>query len=155
MKHRYYTVPALALCAALALSACGRDEERAAQAPADQDRMAQDTTPAIPPATTPGTSGDDQTVGTFTSGGTESIILAVKAARDYFRSIRPEISGRTTTASFERSVPTASTSSWTVTVATLATSTATGPPAAPPGPFAPGPGATAPPAMPGEDTRFA
>jgi len=35
--------------------------------------------------------GDEQTVGSFTSGGTESIILAVKAARDYFRAVRPEI----------------------------------------------------------------
>jgi len=36
-------------------------------------------------------SGDDQVVGNFTSGGTESIILAVKACRDYFRAKRPEI----------------------------------------------------------------
>ncbi len=35
--------------------------------------------------------GDDQVVGNFTSGGTESIILAVKACRDYFRAKRPEI----------------------------------------------------------------
>jgi glutamate/tyrosine decarboxylase-like PLP-dependent enzyme len=35
--------------------------------------------------------GDDQVVGHFTSGGTESILLAVKAARDYFRQHRPEI----------------------------------------------------------------
>jgi len=35
--------------------------------------------------------GDEQVVGNFTSGGTESIILAVKAARDYFRAKRPEI----------------------------------------------------------------
>ena len=35
--------------------------------------------------------GDDQVVGNFTSGGTESIILAVKACRDYFRANRPEI----------------------------------------------------------------
>jgi sphinganine-1-phosphate aldolase len=35
--------------------------------------------------------GDDTVVGSFTSGGTESIILAVKAARDYFRERRPEI----------------------------------------------------------------
>lgn len=35
--------------------------------------------------------GDEQTVGAFTSGGTESIILAVKTARDYFRAVRPEI----------------------------------------------------------------
>ncbi len=35
--------------------------------------------------------GDEQVVGNFTSGGTESIILAVKTARDYFRVKRPEI----------------------------------------------------------------
>jgi glutamate/tyrosine decarboxylase-like PLP-dependent enzyme len=35
--------------------------------------------------------GDDNVVGNFTSGGTESIILAVKAARDYARDKRPEI----------------------------------------------------------------
>lgn len=35
--------------------------------------------------------GDEETVGSFTSGGTESIILAVKTARDYFRDHRPEI----------------------------------------------------------------
>ncbi|BDS11024.1 pyridoxal phosphate-dependent decarboxylase family protein [Aureispira anguillae] len=35
--------------------------------------------------------GDDEVVGNFTSGGTESIILAVKTARDYFRTHRPEI----------------------------------------------------------------
>ncbi|MBL8951256.1 MAG: aspartate aminotransferase family protein [Myxococcaceae bacterium] len=35
--------------------------------------------------------GDAQTAGTFTSGGTESIMLAVKGARDYFRSVRPDI----------------------------------------------------------------
>jgi len=35
--------------------------------------------------------GNEQVVGNFTSGGTESIILAVKAARDYFRSHKPEI----------------------------------------------------------------
>ncbi len=35
--------------------------------------------------------GHDQVVGHFTSGGTESILLAVKAARDYFRQVRPEI----------------------------------------------------------------
>jgi glutamate/tyrosine decarboxylase-like PLP-dependent enzyme len=35
--------------------------------------------------------GDDQVVGNFTSGGTESIILAVKACRDYFRAKRPKI----------------------------------------------------------------
>ena len=36
-------------------------------------------------------SGDDEVVGNFTSGGTESIMLAVKTARDYFRTRRPEI----------------------------------------------------------------
>ena len=36
--------------------------------------------------------GDDQVVGNFTSGGTESIILAVKAARDGYRENRPDIS---------------------------------------------------------------
>jgi len=35
--------------------------------------------------------GDADTVGTFTSGGTESILLAVKTARDYYRFIRPEV----------------------------------------------------------------
>ncbi|MCH2021182.1 MAG: aspartate aminotransferase family protein [Saprospiraceae bacterium] len=35
--------------------------------------------------------GDDETVGNFTSGGTESIILAVKTARDYCREHKPEI----------------------------------------------------------------
>ncbi|MBS3733171.1 MAG: aminotransferase class V-fold PLP-dependent enzyme [Desulfobacterales bacterium] len=35
--------------------------------------------------------GGDQVVGNFTSGGTESILLAVKAARDYYRRHRPEI----------------------------------------------------------------
>ncbi len=35
--------------------------------------------------------GDSETVGSFTSGGTESIILAVKTARDYYRDKRPEI----------------------------------------------------------------
>ena len=39
--------------------------------------------------------GDETTTGSFTSGGTESIILAVKAARDYARKVRgiaePEI----------------------------------------------------------------
>ena len=35
--------------------------------------------------------GDADVVGNFTSGGTESIILAVKAARDYYRTLRPEI----------------------------------------------------------------
>ena len=35
--------------------------------------------------------GDENVVGNFTSGGTESIILAVKAARDRARAERPEI----------------------------------------------------------------
>ena len=35
--------------------------------------------------------GDKAVVGNFTSGGTESIMLAVKTARDYFRHRRPEI----------------------------------------------------------------
>lgn len=35
--------------------------------------------------------GDDEVVGNFTSGGTESIMLAVKTARDYFRTRRPEV----------------------------------------------------------------
>jgi len=35
--------------------------------------------------------GDDDVVGNFTSGGTESIILAVKTARDYSRAVRPEV----------------------------------------------------------------
>ncbi|HZR83638.1 MAG TPA: aspartate aminotransferase family protein [Candidatus Binatia bacterium] len=35
--------------------------------------------------------GDARVVGTFTSGGTESIILAVKAARDRARALSPEI----------------------------------------------------------------
>ena len=35
--------------------------------------------------------GDDDVVGNFTSGGTESILLAVKAARDFARVRRPEI----------------------------------------------------------------
>ncbi len=35
--------------------------------------------------------GDQDVVGNFTSGGTESIILAVKAARDYNRDKRPNI----------------------------------------------------------------
>jgi glutamate/tyrosine decarboxylase-like PLP-dependent enzyme len=35
--------------------------------------------------------GDDDVVGNFTSGGTESIICAVKAARDWARANRPEI----------------------------------------------------------------
>jgi glutamate/tyrosine decarboxylase-like PLP-dependent enzyme len=36
-------------------------------------------------------SGDEHVVGSFTSGGTESILLAVKAARDWAREHRPEI----------------------------------------------------------------
>lgn len=35
--------------------------------------------------------GDKNVAGTFTSGGTESILLAVKTARDYFRATHPEI----------------------------------------------------------------
>ncbi|MCD4744313.1 MAG: aminotransferase class V-fold PLP-dependent enzyme [Desulfobacteraceae bacterium] len=35
--------------------------------------------------------GDENVVGNFTSGGTESIILAVKTARDYYRDKKPEI----------------------------------------------------------------
>ena len=35
--------------------------------------------------------GDDDVVGNFTSGGTESILLAVKTARDYYRKIKPEV----------------------------------------------------------------
>lgn len=35
--------------------------------------------------------GDDAVVGSFTSGGTESILLAVKTARDHARKTRPEI----------------------------------------------------------------
>ena len=35
--------------------------------------------------------GNENTVGTFTSGGTESIILAVKATRDRARKLHPEI----------------------------------------------------------------
>jgi len=35
--------------------------------------------------------GDDEVVGNFTSGGTESIILAVKTARDYARERKPHI----------------------------------------------------------------
>ena len=35
--------------------------------------------------------GDEEVVGNFTSGGTESIILAVKAARDWARVHRPQI----------------------------------------------------------------
>lgn len=37
--------------------------------------------------------GDDAVVGNFTSGGTESIILAVKTARDHFRAAHPEVTG--------------------------------------------------------------
>ena len=35
--------------------------------------------------------GDDEVVGNFTSGGTESVLLAVKTARDKARVERPEI----------------------------------------------------------------
>ena len=35
--------------------------------------------------------GGPETVGNFTSGGTESIMLAVKAARDFYRERRPEV----------------------------------------------------------------
>lgn len=35
--------------------------------------------------------GDANVVGNFTSGGTESILLAIKTARDYARATRPEI----------------------------------------------------------------
>ena len=35
--------------------------------------------------------GGPETVGSFTSGGTESILLAVKAARDWARATRPEV----------------------------------------------------------------
>jgi glutamate/tyrosine decarboxylase-like PLP-dependent enzyme len=35
--------------------------------------------------------GDEQVVGNFTSGGTESLLLAVKTARDYARVRRPEV----------------------------------------------------------------
>ena len=35
--------------------------------------------------------GDEAVAGNFTSGGTESILLAVKTARDYFREHRPDI----------------------------------------------------------------
>jgi len=35
--------------------------------------------------------GDDEVGGSFTSGGTESVLLAVKTARDYSREHRPEI----------------------------------------------------------------
>ncbi len=35
--------------------------------------------------------GDEEVVGNFTSGGTESIILAVKSARNYARKMHPEI----------------------------------------------------------------
>jgi glutamate/tyrosine decarboxylase-like PLP-dependent enzyme len=36
-------------------------------------------------------SGDDEVAGNFTSGGTESCLLAVKTARDYARATRPEV----------------------------------------------------------------
>jgi glutamate/tyrosine decarboxylase-like PLP-dependent enzyme len=35
--------------------------------------------------------GDEHVVGSFTSGGTESILCAVKAARDWARALRPEV----------------------------------------------------------------
>ncbi len=35
--------------------------------------------------------GDDDVVGNFTSGGTESVMLAVKTARDYARAARPDM----------------------------------------------------------------
>ncbi len=35
--------------------------------------------------------GDENTVGTVTSGGTESLLMAVKTARDWARKNRPEI----------------------------------------------------------------
>jgi glutamate/tyrosine decarboxylase-like PLP-dependent enzyme len=35
--------------------------------------------------------GDDEVVGSLTSGGTESILLAVKTARDFYRKEKPEI----------------------------------------------------------------
>jgi len=35
--------------------------------------------------------GDEEVVGNFTSGGTESIILAVKTARDWARANRPDV----------------------------------------------------------------
>jgi sphinganine-1-phosphate aldolase len=38
--------------------------------------------------------GDEKVVGNFTSGGTESIILAVKTAREVFRKAHPEILAR-------------------------------------------------------------
>jgi sphinganine-1-phosphate aldolase len=34
---------------------------------------------------------DDEVVGNMTSGGTESILMAIKAARDWARENRPEI----------------------------------------------------------------
>jgi hyperosmotically inducible protein len=63
---------------AVVLSACGRDEERAAQAPIGQDQTAQDTTPATPPATAPGATGDDQSVGAAVDDA--AITAKVKAA---------------------------------------------------------------------------
>jgi len=35
--------------------------------------------------------GDENVVGNFTTGGTESIMMAVKSAREYFRAAKPEI----------------------------------------------------------------
>lgn len=39
--------------------------------------------------------GDAEVVGNFTSGGTESVLLAVKTARDFARSRRPALANRT------------------------------------------------------------
>tara|TARA_R110002049_G_scaffold69338_11_gene179595 strand:+ start:2725 stop:4164 length:1440 start_codon:yes stop_codon:yes gene_type:complete len=36
--------------------------------------------------------GGPEATGTFTSGGTESILLSLKTTRDYFRAVKPEIS---------------------------------------------------------------
>ena len=35
--------------------------------------------------------GGDDATGTFTSGGTESILLSLKTTRDYYREVKPEI----------------------------------------------------------------
>jgi hyperosmotically inducible protein len=78
MKQSLYALPVFALIAAVGLSACGREDERGAQAPTDQERMAQDTTPATPPATAPGATGDDQTLGAAVDDAT--ITAKVKAA---------------------------------------------------------------------------
>ncbi|MEZ5145156.1 MAG: hypothetical protein R2726_22000 [Acidimicrobiales bacterium] len=56
--------------------------------------------------------GDEQVVGSFTSGGTESIVLAVKAARDRARARHPEIVRpeillpETAHAAFQKAAPT-------------------------------------------------